>query len=323
MQLPQLGTDVGAELLGQPLPQQLVRRERVGLAVAPVERGDVQTGQLLGERVLGHGRGEQADDLTVAAGRQLGLAPGHEQPQALLAEPGALRCDARAGDADEGVTAPDVLRRREQVQPLPRRAGLAGRCHQALALVEVALEPGRVDDVARIAGLDGVADLAAQAGDERLDPGAGCGGQATAPQVVHEALGRDGHARGEGEDHEQVQLQRGQRDLVAGGGDHDRAEQVDAQRPPVRAPDRRRRTGGDGMRTHCFSRVSGPSPRRVAPGCPHPVVATPSGQGPSRKACGNIPSGQPVGAVRPGRTTLWPRNSATTVSSAGRRTVTS
>ena len=63
LELLQLPSGVEAELVGQPVPDPLVRRQRVGLAAVAVQGDHQQRPQALAQRMLADERFELADHL--------------------------------------------------------------------------------------------------------------------------------------------------------------------------------------------------------------------------------------------------------------------
>ena len=136
LELLQLRSRVEAELVGQLVPDPLVRRQRIGLASGPVQRGDQQLPQALLERVRRHGRFQLADHVADVAEpqprRELGLDELHPR----LFEPGPVRVDPVAvAGGRQHIAAEQRQRRRAQVGGAAVVAGVEqprrGRPHRA------------------------------------------------------------------------------------------------------------------------------------------------------------------------------------------------
>jgi hypothetical protein len=103
----ELAAGFQAELVAQDRPGAAVGSEGLGLPAAPVE-GDHQVGpEPLPEGMLPHERLEFTDELSGAAGGEVGADAGFEGGQVLLAEAHRLRGQAGVwGDAGQGFTSP-------------------------------------------------------------------------------------------------------------------------------------------------------------------------------------------------------------------------
>ena len=96
LELLQLRSRVEAELVGQLVPNALVRRERIGLAPGPVQRGDQQLPQAFLERVRRHGRFQLADHVADVAEPQPRRELGLDELHPCLDEPRPVRGDPLA-----------------------------------------------------------------------------------------------------------------------------------------------------------------------------------------------------------------------------------
>ena len=153
MQAAELGRRLDPDLVDQGLPGVAERLERVGLAPAPVQREHPLRVQPLPQRVLRQQRVDIADDLVMAAGGQARLdrqLPGRE-PQ--LVEPADLGARERlVGEVRERLAAKQ--RERLSRRPVGRsRLGCACRLghepFQATGVHELAIDPQLVRAPAR------------------------------------------------------------------------------------------------------------------------------------------------------------------------------
>ena len=117
LELLQLRSRVEAELVGQPVPDPLVRRQRIGLAAVAVQGDHQQRPQALAQRMLAHERFELADHLARGAEiepcRELVL----DETETDLLEAGAVRDDPVAvTGAGEDLAAEHGQRRRARLR---------------------------------------------------------------------------------------------------------------------------------------------------------------------------------------------------------------
>jgi hypothetical protein len=118
IQLLQRGAWVDAQLVGEPSAAVLIRRHRVGLPPAAVQRGHQQLPQVLVERVGEHQGLELRLHLTVPAQLQVDLGTGGQGGEMLLRQRRPLQL--RAGPWYAGQRLP-VPQRERLPQPLDRR----------------------------------------------------------------------------------------------------------------------------------------------------------------------------------------------------------
>ena len=137
---------VDAELLDQRAPRLLVGLERLGLSARPVQREHQLTAQPLAQRVLRDETLELADELRMAAEREIGLDPLLERREAKLLE---------ADDRGLGELLVGEVRQRRAA---PERERLAELCRGGLGPPASAIRPGP-----RRAGARSGADRAARA----------------------------------------------------------------------------------------------------------------------------------------------------------------
>ena len=210
LELLQLRSGVEAELVGQLVPDPLVRRQRIGLATGSVQRGDQQLPQALLERVRRHGRFQLTDHVADVAEpqprRELRLDELHPR----LFEPCPVRVDPLAVTGGrQHIPAVQPQRRRAQVGGAAVVAGVEQtRRRGRVAQHGERIDLGRLDGerVAAIAADDHgrIPERPAQLGDLRLQrvaAGVDCVG---GPQVVDEPVGAHEHAGLEREAHQQL-----------------------------------------------------------------------------------------------------------------------
>ena len=79
--VPQVGARVGAEFVGEPAAQALVRGQRLGGAATTRERGHQLRPELFPQRMFGGHRGQLGDHLVVPAGGEVQLDPAVQRRQ--------------------------------------------------------------------------------------------------------------------------------------------------------------------------------------------------------------------------------------------------
>jgi hypothetical protein len=213
----QLAARVETELLTQDRAGTAARREGVGLALTPVE-GDHEMGpQPFPEGMFAHEQLELSNQLTTAAGGEVGADPGLEGGQILLAQTHRLAGQPGVrGDASQWFTSPLRHRLTQAVSGAVDQPGPQGVLTGAHQRPESADVNGVGVNAKQIAGRLGDDQIGAQraaqvrhVGLQRLAPGRR---RSVAPQHIDEHIGADDTTR--------VQGQRGQQRAFLGGGDH-------------------------------------------------------------------------------------------------------
>ena len=182
------------QVVGQRAACVAVGLQRVGLAVAPVQREHELRPEPLPIGVLGDHPLEPAEQGGVAAQRQFRLGQQLQRRDALLDEPRDLALGERLeGQIRQRAPAPE----RQRLLEHRRRPRRAARGQLAAALPDQALEPVRVDAlgiepelVAVLAGLDlpAAPERAAQPRDVDLHGLGGRGRRTLAPQLVDQPV---------------------------------------------------------------------------------------------------------------------------------------
>jgi hypothetical protein len=113
LELSQRATRLQPQVLGQPLVALAVDGERLGLPVAPVQRQHELSAEPLPQRVIRDERLELTHDLGVAAELEVGVDPRLDRGHAQLLEPGDLRLRER------------LVREVRQRPAAPQRQGVA------------------------------------------------------------------------------------------------------------------------------------------------------------------------------------------------------
>jgi hypothetical protein len=195
----QLRTGLHADLLHERGARDTVRRERLRLAAAPVQREHPLRVEPLAQRVRGHERVELGDHVGVPARGQVGLDGrlGRARPQ--LLQPADLRSGERlVGDVGQRVAAPQ----RERLARLPAR-------HEPLEMqrVDVApVEPQLVPAATRRDHPAVAGERAAQVRHVGLDHLGRARRRRVTPQALGEPLRPDGLAEPEREHREDGSL---------------------------------------------------------------------------------------------------------------------
>ena len=199
VELPQRGTGVGAEFLGQPLPGALVVLERVGLPPAAVQGQHQLAGHPFIEGVLGRPGRELGQQRGVLAAAQPDVGEVEAARAPLQGEGRPQRVDPGGIEPGEGLSPP-------QAEGLGQRGGrpvvVAGRARRACPADQVAetvqVDRVRADDGLVPGGLPGDGDVAGDAGrppQQRyvgLQRAGRVGGQpVAAPDALDQLAGRD------------------------------------------------------------------------------------------------------------------------------------
>ena len=158
LELTQGTAGVDPELLDQHPARLLVDLERLRLTARPIERQHQLAAQALPERVLGNERLELADELGVAAEREVRFDPPLERPEEQLLE----ACDLPLGELQR-----ELAQRRPapEGERLPQPARSVGRLAMSCFLAK-RLEPVKIElplaDLDHVAGGASDEDVAAQ-----------------------------------------------------------------------------------------------------------------------------------------------------------------
>src|SRR6266545_5120692 len=184
---------VDAELLHEGPPRVLEDVERVGLAAAAVEREHELAAQPLAERVLGDEGLQLADELAVAAPREVGVQPvlQHGDPQ--LREPEQLALGERlVAEVGKRVAAPQRQCLAQPRRPLLGLVGPPRRHHQRLEAGQVQLAGIDPQPIAGRVGPDPLrAEQLAQRGDVAVQRRRGAGRRRLPPERLDEPVGAD------------------------------------------------------------------------------------------------------------------------------------
>ena len=122
MQVAERAARLDAELVDERGPRRAEGLERLRLPAAAVQGEHQLAAQALSQRVLARQRLQLADELVVAADREIGVDPVLERGQPQLAEPRDLALDERlVGQVGQRRPAPQRERR---AQLLRRRRGI-------------------------------------------------------------------------------------------------------------------------------------------------------------------------------------------------------
>ncbi|GAA3412094.1 hypothetical protein GCM10018952_23470 [Streptosporangium vulgare] len=226
MDLPQLGPRIGAQLLGEPPAELLVRGQCLRLAPGGVEGPDPQAVQPLPQRVAGRELLELGHQRGVPAAAQLRLHPVLGRGEPGLLQPGRVRHGERGrGDLAQGGSPPEAECLAQQVRgghriPVPQgSAPLAGQPLEPVGVDGVRRHVEQVPPVVgaqrRRAGQD-----AAQPGHQRLDRVRRIPRPAVGPERVRQLLDRDDAPGTEGEpDQQHAKPRPPDLDDLAGGHD--------------------------------------------------------------------------------------------------------
>ena len=245
LELTQMLRGLDAELVGELLPERLVRVERLGLAARPVERQHQLLPQPLPQGVARGERVELGNEHRMPAERQICVDPLLEEPEPHLLEPGGFGRRERLVQLGERRPAPERQRLCEdsgRVRRIPareRRTSLAGK---ALGQLHVELA---VRDDEHVPGAPGretpLGESLAELRDVDLKRLHGGLRDALAPQVVDQLRHRHRAVRVQEQvGEERALLARGNRDAPAVVGHLERAEKAEFHAaepsPPLRAP---------------------------------------------------------------------------------------
>ncbi len=229
----QLRAGVEALLLGEELPDALVREERVALSPASVLREHQLAPEPFAERVLSRELLDLSDDLAVKAGVEIGLDPILERIEAQPLEARRLRRGPiLAFEAEERGSAPQ----RERFMERGPRIGRGAVRELIVAEDRELLEPQRVDPIRRhvesvarlVAGHGVAADRRPEPRDLMLQGVDRIGRFGARPQQIDQARGRDDPSALESEDRCQRALTPAREiDGASLAGDRESAEHTD------------------------------------------------------------------------------------------------
>ena len=210
LQVAQRGRGIDAELLGQRPAGLLVGGQRLGLAVAAVQREHELAACALAQRLAGDQGLDLPDHLRVAPQGQLGPDPLLEQREVQLLQAPRLAGGEGLGELGERRPAPQGEGLAQAVRGAPgiaRGEGLAARPQQLLSPEGVNLRRRDVELVARRARQQDVGrQHLAQLRDVDLHHLGRRVGRLLAPEVIDQAGGRHGPARAQREHGQQSPL---------------------------------------------------------------------------------------------------------------------
>ncbi len=191
----QLLTGLEPELLVEQPAAGLIDGERVRLAPAPVEGDHQLAAEALPQRMPADEPLQLRDELGVPAELEIGVDALLECGNALLFEAGALGARERCVELGERRPAPERERLAEHIRRLGRRL-VPRPCDGGLEAIEIELALAHPNQVAAGLGDDRVAaERLAELRDVHLNRGRGGLGRLLAPELVDQALTRDGLVR--------------------------------------------------------------------------------------------------------------------------------
>jgi hypothetical protein len=202
----QVGARLAADLLDQPVAQLLIHPQRIGLPIVAVQREHQLPGQALAQRVGRDGRGQLRDQVGVQAQAELGVEEVLQQAGPHLGQPDPVGLHPRRGDPVQRIAAPQ-LQRGPQRLGRPRRVGGQARLpEQVVQPLDVGGAAGRIEQIPGVAGDEDVTHLAAQLGDQPLQPGPGRRRRPAAPQGIDQPLGGNDLPGRQGQHGERIAL---------------------------------------------------------------------------------------------------------------------